>query len=287
MPYVYRPFPQAVDTIDKGVKDVYSSSDCFVNSVQVALWLPPGANSPAGATSYPPDEPVLDYAPSAEQQRRSYNAYFSSLVNPIEFYATRGGASGMSSLAGNFDMPGTGTSDANDLSGTGPSNTDGSYQRQLASNAAGGTTTTTNTSVKDGDTKLKPSEMYNYLIGIGVKDPQAKALVVNARRESVLNPCEGTGDDGTSAGLFQWHNERKTAMIQACPDWCTNWKCQIQYALYGEPRRLSNYDVGAWLARDLTPEEAAKQWVYGWERPGDPSNAQRQNMQFMKQYFGQ
>lgn len=285
MPYVYRPYPQAIDEVDKGVQDVYHSNNCFINQVQVALWQPPGSSDQTGGVSYPPDEPVLDYAPNPEQRRRSYNAYYASLVNPTTFYATRGGTRGRATLAGNFDMPGTGTSDANDLSGTGPSNPDGSYQRQQAAKAAAGTTTTSQ--VNDANTPLKPKEMYNYLIGLGVKDPQAKALVVNARRESGLNPCMTVNDRGApGGGLFSWRAERLTAMQQACPDWCTNWQCQIQYALYGEARRLSAYDVGAWLARDMTPEEASKQWVYGWERPQYPAKDQQTNMQFMRQFFG-
>jgi hypothetical protein len=287
MPYVYRPYPQAVDFIDKGVIDVYHSNDCFVNSVQVALWQPPGANGGSGSVSYPPDPPVDDYAPNVEQRENMHNGFYASFVNPTEFYVTRGGGRGGSAtMSSMYNMAGTGTSDPNDLSGDPPDNPDGSYQQQLLANQASGTTGGATGVGNLKGAKLQPQEMYNYLIGLGVKDEQAKALVANAARESGLNPCENTGDGGTSAGLFQWHNERKAAMQKYCPDWCTSWQCQIQYALYGEPRSLSGYDVGAWLARDMTATEAARQWIYGWERPADPRGGQAKNVEYLRQFFG-
>jgi uncharacterized protein (TIGR02594 family) len=117
MPYVYRPYPQAVDTIDKGVIDVYHSNDCYVNSVPVALWQPPGANGGIGAVNVAPDPPVSDYAPNPEQRANAVQSIDGSYSNPEEVFNVGGGESGPGTMAGGGDMPGTNTSDANDLTG--------------------------------------------------------------------------------------------------------------------------------------------------------------------------
>lgn len=118
MPYVYRSFPQAVDYIDPGVQDVYHSPDVYVNSVPVALWQPPGANGGTSTVSVPPDPPVLDYAPNAEQRENYVRSYQDSFIDPEVGYITEGGNAGQEgSMAGGGDPPGVNTSDANDLSG--------------------------------------------------------------------------------------------------------------------------------------------------------------------------
>lgn len=117
MPYVYRPFPQAVDDIDPGVQDVYHSNDCYVNSVPVALWLAPGANGNIDSVNVAPDAPVANYAPSEEQRANAVQSIDGSFSNPEPIYGVDGGNTGYGTMAGGGDMPGTNTSDANDLSG--------------------------------------------------------------------------------------------------------------------------------------------------------------------------
>lgn len=117
MPYVYRPYPQAVDDIDPGVQDVYHSPDCYVNSVPVALWQPPGANGGIGSVNVAADPPVYDYAPNPEQRANAEQSIAGSFQNPEPIYNTEGGNVGDNTMAGGGDMPGTNTSDANDLSG--------------------------------------------------------------------------------------------------------------------------------------------------------------------------
>ena len=65
-----------------------------------------------------------------------------------------------------------------------------------------------------------------------------------------------------SIGLFQYSSSgRKQAFLQNVPDWKTNWKGQIKYAI-GEDRGPAYFKT-----QFSTPEEAAYWWMNKWERP--------------------
>lgn len=149
MPYVYRPYPQAIDDIDPGVQDVYHSNDCYVNSVPVALWLAPGANGTIDSINVAPDAQVENYAPSEEQRANAVQSIDGSFANPEPIYGVEGGATGYGTMAGGGDMPGPNTSDANDpgnppipagqtIAGSGPWTAVYNYLQKTLQEAAGG-----------------------------------------------------------------------------------------------------------------------------------------------------
>lgn len=270
MPYVKRPFPQAIDFIDPGVKDVYHSENVYVNQVPIALWLAPGANGAGSTTSIPPDPQVLDYAPNPEQRAKTARTYYNSFANPEPFYGIGGGVKGKAgSMSGVFDPPGSYTNDANDLSGNPPMGP-----------ISGGSG-----ALPEGVGK-RAQEMYDYLRSKGVPDAQAQGMIANAIRESGLRPGVLVTDTNgkPSGGLFQWNGERFSAMTQAVPDWRNNWQGQLDYALT-EPRSLSNFNMPAFLGASLTPEQASAIWAYDWERPKYPAAAQQQNLINLNRYF--
>ena len=55
---------------------------------------------------------------------------------------------------------------------------------------------------------------------------------------------------------------RKKAFLSAVPDYKTNWKGQVDYAVFKDP------ETKAYLSRQFsTPEESAERWLVQWERP--------------------
>ena len=116
-----------------------------------------------------------------------------------------------------------------------------------------------------GGGKITANQAYSYLISKGLSDNHAKGIVANISRESGFKlGAHNPNDPGAgSFGLFQWNGGRAEAMMAAVPDYLTNWKGQIDYALgedYG-PRYLStNFN---------SPGEAAYDWMKYWERPAE------------------
>ena len=114
-------------------------------------------------------------------------------------------------------------------------------------------------------------EYYDYLISRGVSPNHAMGLVLNIARESSFRPGVQIIDINgkPSGGLFQWNAGRFDNMVKAVPDWKTNWKGQLDYAL-AEPQGAasgSNY-----LSTQFkSPMEAAIWWMEKWERVADPA----------------
>ena len=96
----------------------------------------------------------------------------------------------------------------------------------------------------------------------GMSRNHALGLISNGDRESSWI-LDNPGDGGYSNGIFQWNSGRLTRMKAAVPDWQTNWKGQIDYALseVGEPGQ--EYLRTAFA----TPQAAAEFWTRRWERP--------------------
>ena len=106
-----------------------------------------------------------------------------------------------------------------------------------------------------------PRQAYDYMRALGVSDIHAKGILANIEGESKFQTGEDQGDGGMSAGLFQMYDSRKRAMIQAVPDWKTNWRGQIKHALQDD--RAPEY-----LQMDFnSPEEAADWFLENYERP--------------------
>lgn len=120
MPYIERTVPQALDIIDPGVKDVYSSPSVFINNVPVALWNSPGTSGSLGSVVIPIDPPPESYAPNPEQVLNTYASGNAGDQNPLVGYIEKGKSAGSDGAIATGNMPGTNTSDPNDLAGNPP-----------------------------------------------------------------------------------------------------------------------------------------------------------------------
>jgi len=128
-----------------------------------------------------------------------------------------------------------------------------------------------------GSGYVSANEVYNYLLLKKMSVNHAKGIVANISRESSFEiAARGDTDIGGSFGLFQWNKRagRSGPMMKAVPDWKTNWKGQIDYALgedYG-PRYLSR--------TFSTAGEAAYDWMKYWERPSEEIQKQYTNQKY-------
>lgn len=130
-----------------------------------------------------------------------------------------------------------------------------------------------------GDMASKAKMMFDYAKSKGLSDAHAKGLIANMIRESSLRVDSPSGDDGGSGGLFQWKGGRGRRMAQAVPDWKTNWKGQMDYALIepGEPgQQFKN-------SKFSSAEEAAYFWMDKWERPRDRAGGHEKHKKFISQ----
>ena len=114
-----------------------------------------------------------------------------------------------------------------------------------------------------GDTAAKAKKMFDYIVSKGYTAAQAKGIIANIQRESSFD-LDAIGDGGSSHGLFQWHGGRATRMKAAVPDYATNWKGQIDYAL--------NEHVGPQYqtaTAGMSAKDAGYWWMNKWEIPAD------------------
>jgi hypothetical protein len=110
---------------------------------------------------------------------------------------------------------------------------------------------------------VNPTVVKSYLASKGLDKQHVAGIMSNIKHESGFRPGV-LGDNGTSGGLFQHHAERFSAMRKAAgPDWQTNWKGQIDFAL-SEPagQRYIN-------TKFSTPEEATKWFTINFEIPAN------------------
>lgn len=105
-----------------------------------------------------------------------------------------------------------------------------------------------------------PRQAYDYMRALGVSDIHAKGILANIQGESGFVTAQ-PGDNGMSGGLFQMYDGRLRSMEAAVPDWRTNWRGQIQYALQDDT-------APEYLQMDFnSPEEAADWFLENFERP--------------------
>ena len=105
-----------------------------------------------------------------------------------------------------------------------------------------------------------PRQAYDYMRALGVSDIHAKGILANIQGESGFQTGI-MGDNGMSGGLFQMYNDRYRNMVGAVPDWKTNWRGQIQFALQDDT-------APEYLQMDFnSPEEAADWFLENYERP--------------------
>ena len=125
-------------------------------------------------------------------------------------------------------------------------------------------------------------KIYEYLTKEKkMNDIQALGLMANIHRESSFIPSNKE-PGGTGVGLFQWSHGRVDPFIRAVPDWKTNWKAQIDYAL-NEPKNLSGVTPGSYQSKNFSSsQEAADWWMREWERPRDPSAGSIKHKKYLK-----
>ena len=124
-------------------------------------------------------------------------------------------------------------------------------------------------------------QIYEYLTKEKkLNDIQALGLMANIERESSFNP-KAKERGGTGHGLFQWSHGRVAPFLRAVPDWETNWKAQIDYAL-NEPESLSMVKPGAYATKTFaSAQEAADWWMREWERPADKISGSRKHGRYL------
>ena len=127
-------------------------------------------------------------------------------------------------------------------------------------------------------------EMYNYMTKeLGLSHNKALGILANIHRESSFDiDAKGDPHAGGSFGLFQWNADagRAKPMMEEVPDWKTNWKGQIKYAL--------SEDVGPEFIKMKfsSPQEAADWWMKYWERPADLEYGSEKHKNYLKQFSG-
>lgn len=117
-------------------------------------------------------------------------------------------------------------------------------------------------------------ECYNYIRSLGYNHAIACGILANIQAESGFNTGIH-GDNGTSAGLMQWHLSRMTAMQQhAGSNWASNIEGQLDYGLNVEVKTGQDQNMinlrNALDHIENTPdgaEQAAAAWIRYFERP--------------------
>lgn len=133
--------------------------------------------------------------------------------------------------------------------------------------------------VKDANkARVSPNDVYSYLVvEKGVSPKHAQGILANIQAESnfVSNVY---GDQGTSAGLFQHHADRKDKLMNAIGGDLTNWKGQVDFA-------LSEAGSKKYLNQTFSsPEDASRWWTVNWERPSDSRNKAEQRLAFFDSF---
>lgn len=111
--------------------------------------------------------------------------------------------------------------------------------------------------------KVSDRQVYQYLRSKGVSHIHAMGITANILGESGFNPAaDEAGDGSMGIGLFQYtFPSRKQAFLRAVPDYKTNWKAQIDFAI-GEG------SAPQYLSTEFSSSEAAAEWWMNvWENP--------------------
>ena len=126
-------------------------------------------------------------------------------------------------------------------------------------------------SASSNDSNPTPKQVFDYMKSLGVSDVHAKGVLANIKGESGFQTGV-MGDGGTSGGLFQMHAGRYTKMVNAVPDWKTNWKGQIVHGLKDDraPEYLkTKFD---------NPVQAANWFLHNYERPAHEHRPGRERL---------
>ena len=112
--------------------------------------------------------------------------------------------------------------------------------------------------------RVSPQAVYSYLRQLGIDDTHALGILANIKGESGFEiGSQEKGDSKQGIGLFQYtYPSRKAAFLKAVPDYKTNWKGQIDFAIKSDP------NTPLYLKKQFnSPEEAADDFMRNWENP--------------------
>ena len=126
-------------------------------------------------------------------------------------------------------------------------------------------------------------EIYNYLINEKkLSKIHAQGMMANIFAESNFDPAaDETGDGTKGVGLFQ-HTfpSRKNALIKTVPDYKTNWKGQIDFA-------LQEQEIKSYLKTKFTDKNtAATFFMNKFEKPKEELRPNRiiKHKKFLENY---
>ena len=106
---------------------------------------------------------------------------------------------------------------------------------------------------------------FNYLQQKGIAPHIAAGIVGNFQQESDVNP-RAVGDQGTSRGIAQWHNQRWTNLVNSAKNSGAdphNLEFQLDYAV----QEAQQMGVMSKLNSAKNSEEAAYLWAKHFEKP--------------------
>jgi hypothetical protein len=124
---------------------------------------------------------------------------------------------------------------------------------------------------------VSKNDISGYLFSKGLSSNHVAGIMANIKHESSFNPA-AIGDNGTSGGLFQHHGPRFHAMAKAVPNWKSNWKGQIDFAL-SEPAGRQYASIAF-----RTPQEASKWFTMYFEIPANKVAKANQRSRDASQY---
>jgi murein DD-endopeptidase MepM/ murein hydrolase activator NlpD len=133
-----------------------------------------------------------------------------------------------------------------------------------------------------GGGTVSPQAVYAYLKQLGVSDIHALGILANIEGESGFTVGSQEKSGGGGIGLFQYtYPSRKAAFLKAVPDYKTNWKGQIDFAIKSDP------NTPLYLGKQFSsPEEAADDFMRNWENPNKSVYAgrRRKHNAFIKSF---
>ena len=120
-----------------------------------------------------------------------------------------------------------------------------------------------------GQNLISEQEIYDYLMTKpGMTENKALGIMANIKAESKFYAdAKQPNVDNPGLGLFQHtYPARKDAFLEAVPDWETNWKGQIDFAM--QEQEMQNYMNHEPFD---SPADSTKYFMLNFERPYDQS----------------
>ena len=150
--------------------------------------------------------------------------------------------------------------------------------------SSGVPSSTGQTAILDGVSNQKARIVIEYLIGKGLNAAAAVGVTGNIKHESNFK-TDAVGDQGTSFGICQWHNDRGVSMKRmAGSDWSNNLTGQLDF-LWHELTTIGEFSRNVLTPLQQVPNTeagvrtAADVFVRKFEKPAyvDTESVKRQN----------